>query len=253
MACKDIQQNIEAYLDGELTLSDRRDFEEHLTDCHNCQASLDNLRQLNASIKKIGYVNRPAGLRRNIKHGLRDLSGEDSPGFGWTHLLGFGGASAAVTSITVWALMSFMFTTPLQVRLTDELVSAHVRSMMANHMTDIASSDRHTVKPWFNGKLDFSPGVKDFRDEGYPLVGGRLDYLQKQIVAALIYRRRAHIINLFIRKGQAPAPTSATPLIQQQGYQLVSWHSQGLHYTLVSDLNPGELQAFAQLLQGTQH
>lgn len=253
MACKELQQNIEAYLDAELTLSDRRDFEEHLGECQDCQAMLENVRALNKSIQKIGYVSRPASLRRNIKHGLRDITGEESSSFNLNQLLGVGGASAAFASLTVWFVMSFMVGLPMQVQLTDELISAHVRSMMADHVTDIASSDRHTVKPWFNGKLDFSPMVLDLKDKGFPLVGGRLDYLQKQPVAALVYQRRAHVINLFIRRSDQTAQTSAASLTQQQGYQLLSWQQQGLQYTLVSDLNAKELQEFSQLLHGTGH
>jgi len=249
MSCDETRENIEAYLDGELTLSDRRDFEDHLGDCPDCQAALENMRQLSSSIKKIAYTSRPAGLRRNIRNGLRDLSGEESAGFGWPQLLGFGGASAALASVAVWGVMSFMLSSPMQLSLTDELISAHVRAMMVDHMTDVTSSDRHTVKPWFNGKLDFSPRVVDLKDRGYPLIGGRLEYLNKRPVAALVYKRRAHIINLFIQRSDKPAQTSPAQLIQQRGYQLVNWQIQGMNYTLISDLNPQELQEFAVLVQ----
>ena len=142
-----------------------------------------------------------------------------------------------------------MLSTPIQTELTEELVSAHVRAMMVDHMTDISSSDRHTVKPWFNGKLDFSPSVADFKDKGYPLMGGRLDYLNKKPVAALVYKRRAHIINLFIQRSDRTAQASPVQTVQQQGYHLVSWQTQGLSYTLVSDLNRKELQEFAGLVR----
>ncbi|MDH5445072.1 MAG: anti-sigma factor [Gammaproteobacteria bacterium] len=249
MVCNEIQQNIEAYLDGELTLSDRRDFEEHLGNCNNCQLRLEAVRKLNTSIKKIGYSSRPSGLKRNIRAGLLDLSGEDSPGFNWSQLLGFSGASALFAGVGVWLVMGVMINSPLQLAHTDELISAHVRSLMVDHMTDIASSDRHTVKPWFNGKLDFSPNVVDFKDHGYPLVGGRLDYLKGRPTAALIYKRRAHVINLFVRKADTPAQITTMQLIQHQGYQLLNWQERGLTYTLVSDLNSKELQAFANKLQ----
>ncbi|MDH5258342.1 MAG: anti-sigma factor [Gammaproteobacteria bacterium] len=253
MACKEIQQNIEAYLDAELTLSDRRDFEEHLSECPDCQAMLESVRSLSKSIHKIGYVSRPTSLRRNIKNGLRDITGEESSSFNLTQLLGFSGASAAFASITIWFIMSFMVGLPIQTHHTEELISAHVRSLMADHVTDVASSDRHTVKPWFNGKLDFSPTVLDLKDKGFPLVGGRLDYLQKQPVAALIYKRRAHVINLFIRRSEQTGQTSPARLTQQQGYKLLSWQQQGLQYTLVSDLNARELQAFSRLLHGSKN
>ena len=128
-----------------------------------------------------------------------------------------------------------------------EVVSSHVRSLMAEHLTDVASSDRHTVKPWFNGKLDFSPRVEDFAPDGFPLVGGRLDYVSNRPVAALVYRRQQHVINLFTwpsANGAAEAPH----LITQQGYQIFEWSRDGMQYWLISDLNAAELQMLAERL-----
>lgn len=251
MICNDVQKNIEAYLDDELTLSDRREFEKHLADCKHCQSRLDNAYALNNAIKKVGYANKPTGLRRNIKNALRDISGEDSPGFNWFHMLGFGGASTALASLTVWAVMSVYSIAPVQIQLSDELIDAHVRSLLVDHITDVASSDRHTVKPWFNGRLDFSPTVLDMSEHGYPLVGGRMDYVQKQPVAALVYKRRAHLINLFIQRSatkQTVEQDAQSNTVQQQGYNLIHWQHQGLNYTLVSDLNGKELETLAKLL-----
>jgi anti-sigma factor RsiW len=136
----------------------------------------------------------------------------------------------------------------LQPQPTDELIAAHVRSMMVSHLTDVASSDKHAVKPWFNGKLDFSPSVLDLQEHGYQLVGGRLDYLQKQPVAALVYKHRAHIINVFIRRVDSAA-TMPAGYTQQQGYNLIRWRKDGLDYALVSDLNEKELRQMARLLE----
>ena len=247
MPCEEMQQKIEAYLDKELTLSDQRAMEEHLAQCSRCSALLNQLMALSTSIKKIGYTNAPVSLRRNIKNGLKEMTGESVDAFNWRHLLGVGLGSAVFSSLLVGFVMTSTAWSPLQSQSSDEVVAAHVRSMMVSHLTDVNSSDQHTVKPWFNGKLDFSPVVLDLQAQGYPLIGGRLDYLQKQPVAALVYKHRAHIINVFIRHNDAAArPMRYT---HQQGFNLISWRKAGLDYFLVSDLNEKELQQMAGLLE----
>ena len=259
MNCKDVQAKIEVYLDRELTLSDQRDFEGHLGDCANCQVMLDNIRLLNDSIKKINYVKAPFSLRRKIKNDLKDMTGEDGAIYNRFQLFGFGAGSAVLASIAVWAMMAFMATSTIQTQLVNELTEAHVRSLMVDHVTDIAASDNHTVKPWFSGKLDFSPEVKNLKTDGFELVGGRLDYLRldhshKQPAAALVYKRRSHYINVFIYRDesteQAPQLKAASlNNTQNQSYNLINWQKQGLNYWVVSDLNAVELKQFAQLLR----
>jgi anti-sigma factor RsiW len=133
-------------------------------------------------------------------------------------------------------------------RQLQEVVASHVRSMMAEHLADVPSSDRHTVKPWFNGKLDFSPHVDDFASEGFPLVGGRLDYVSGRPVAALVYRRGQHVINLFT--WPSPDAVARPPrLISQQGYQIFQWSKDGMQYWLISDLNASDLQTLEERLR----
>jgi anti-sigma factor RsiW len=132
--------------------------------------------------------------------------------------------------------------------ISQEIVSSHVRSMMVNHLTDVPSEDRHTVKPWFNGKLNFSPKVIDLKDEGFELTGGRLDYLNGRPVAALIYKRREHIINL-LTWPTVEVVEDETHLIARQGFHLFHWVSQGMQYWAISDLNANELKTFTDLIR----
>src|SRR5262249_46458652 len=133
--------------------------------------------------------------------------------------------------------------------LTQELVANHVRSqMLPTHRFDVASSDPHTVKPWFAGKLDFSPPVKDLVDQGFPLVGGRLEYLHDRPVAALVYQRRQHSINLFIWPSTS-VPETPMKVVSRQGYHLLHWTQSGMTHWAVSDLNAHELQEFAHLIE----
>jgi anti-sigma factor RsiW len=129
--------------------------------------------------------------------------------------------------------------------LPDELISAHVRSLMLDHLTDVASAEGHTVKPWFNGKVDLAPPVVDLSGDGYPLIGGRLDYIDRRPVAALVYKRRQHAINLFVFAATNREPPQVTTRL---GYNLVSWHEGGLNFWATSDLNLDELQGFRTLI-----
>ena len=145
-------------------------------------------------------------------------------------------------------LVPFLRSPRVEDTLTRELISGHVRSLMANHLADVSSSDKHTVKPWFNGKLDFSPPVENLVEQGFPLVGGRLDYLDNRPVAALVYQRKKHFINVFIWPSTQSSETGTKP-VTLQGYRLFQWVRSGMTFWAVSDLEESELQEFVRLLQ----
>ena len=150
------------------------------------------------------------------------------------------------TACAVFAILFPPARNPERDQLLNEAVASHVRSLMAEHLTDVASSDQHTVKPWFNGKLDFAPEVKDFAAQGFPLVGGRLDYLNGRAVAALVYRRNKHFINVFVWPAQSTS-NGKSDLQKHRGYSVINRDADGLRYCVVSDLNEKELAEFANL------
>lgn len=160
----------------------------------------------------------------------------------WLQAIALFGAGAA----TAWGIALSLLVMPVQDLMSESVTDSHVRSLMGSHLTDVLSSDRHTVKPWFAGKLDFSPPVVDLAAEGLPLVGARLDYIEGRPVAALVYQAGQHVINLFV--WPAPTEKAAAPrTMARRGYNIVHWNEGGMQAWAVSDLNPGELQAFATL------
>jgi len=247
MNCDELNNQLEPYLDGELTLSDRRDVDAHFVVCINCTNKIETLRTLQQHIRGENYQKVPSGLKNSIQNKLRDATGEQSKQsnrFAW---LGLGGGALVTGSLATWALMTFVFLSPLHTQLADAVIASHISALMVDHATDVKSSDSHTVKPWFNGRLDFSPPVKDLSAHGFKLIGGRLDYLQGQTVAAMVYQRRAHIINAFIFKNKDVALTTNPISMQRHGFNLVYWQQAGLNFWLISDLNLKELHQLAQL------
>jgi len=243
MNCHEIHPLLHAYVDSELDLMPSIEVDRHLKNCASCAAMKRSLESLRANLRNADLAYRaPESLHTRIRESVAAKS-EETPHRAarpWVwQLLTLGSLGFAIVTLMLQ---------PVGIsdsnRLADEAISDHVRSLMAGHLMDVASTDQHTVKPWFNGKIDFAPEVKDFAAQGFPLVGGRMDYLNDQTVAALVYQRNKHTINAFVW----PAKTAAASTVQERrGYTVINRDVNGLHYCIVSDLNGKELSEFADL------
>ena len=268
---------MDGYLDGELDPITSQTIEQHLQECHKC----DQAYKMNGSlIRAIGnatpYYKAPAQLRERVQASLREEIAERSRhsgpvprnarplitkkqpeprsilfGTSWSWLAL--AAAVVFAAIIAWNVLPRLQRPGNDQFLATQLIAGHVRSLMANHLSDVASSDQHTVKPWLDAKLDFAPPVVDLSSEGFPLIGGRLDYLDNRPVAALVYQRRKHFINLFVWPA-APDETRTSKTITRQGYQLLHWVNSDFNYWAVSDVSDNDLQAFKQQFEAqTSH
>jgi anti-sigma factor RsiW len=248
--CRETQTLIHGYADGELDLMKSLEIEQHLQECPDCARDHASLRAIRAAIKDSDLYSRtPPDLARRIRSSVRSASHEDRSSRSRPRLLLAVAASVALVMAAGWGLAHVLPARPDDSFLTQELVAGHVRSqMLPSHQFDVESSDAHTVKPWFEGKLDFSPPVKDLAGQGFPLIGGRLDYLHNRAVAALVYRRRKHSINLFIWPS-SPGEESATAKATQHGFHMIRFMDSKTTFWAVSDLNEVELQEFVRLIR----
>ncbi|HEY1750270.1 MAG TPA: anti-sigma factor [Caulobacteraceae bacterium] len=237
-ACPDQELLLHALADGELDAGNALALEAHVAGCAGCAAELAAIREVKARLAATfaGYP-ASASLRASLDAAIAAETAPPAPrrrvGAGtWV----MGGATGALAASL--ALLAFI---PTGASLESQLVDAQARSLEAQHLVDVATSDRHTVKPWFNGKIDFAPPVVDLAPQGFPLVGGRLDRVDGRRAAALVFRRHAHVINLFVWPADAPAGAT---LEHRAGYSLVRWGHAGLTYWAVSDVDAGDLLAF---------
>jgi mycothiol system anti-sigma-R factor len=249
LTCTDIQAALPAYMDGELDPLRNLEIEQHMQHCAVCSQTYKADQALQTAVKTgAQYYSAPADLRKRIQSSIRQVAKSEPifPAMPWRWLAV--AASVAVVVILAWALSPRLHGLDTEQLVAQEVVSSHVRSLMVDHVADVMSSDQHTVKPWFTGKLDFSPPVKNLAKEGFPLVGGRLDYLDNRAVAALVYQRQNHFINLFIWPSSRDTQVN-TKTLARQGYHLLHWTQSGMTYWAVSDLNTTGLQEFVQLVQ----
>lgn len=250
MNCQETQNLIHAYLDGELDLVKSLEIEEHLQGCRACSQAYKNHQALRTALNAGSlYFRSPAPLRKHIQVALRqaDQSSARAPRVLPWRWLGAAAALVVVVFVT-WSVTRSLSAPSANDLLAQEVVASHVRSLMPDHLADVASSDQHTVKPWFSGKLDFSPVVEDLASQGFPLIGGRLDYLDNRPVAALVYRYQQHVINLFSWPTAGASDTTVTR-DTRQGYHVAHWIKSNMAYWVISDLNETELQQFVQLVQ----
>lgn len=248
MSHPDVESQIDAQLDGELGAVEAAALEAHLSSCAECARFRDRRLALRSTIaREIPSFQAPAALDARVRAALRDtFAPRRAPPAtaSWTWRGMALAASLAIVAAGSWRLGANRATDQT---LANEVLASHVRSLMPGHLTDVLSSDQHTVKPWFNGKLDFSPPVADFAGRGYPLLGGRLDYVNGRAVAALVYGRRQHLINVFV--WPAGERSGGAPSLESRGYHLLHWATPQYAYWVVSDLGLPELRDFASLLQ----
>jgi anti-sigma factor RsiW len=248
--CELAQTTIHGYFDGELDAVRSAEFERHVENCGECQAALENIESLRMLLMENNlYEHASPDLRKRIRKQLAHAGGAGRVtamySRRWFLVPAFGVLSAAAA---VLAVVFFVIQPHTQAaRITAELIDAHVRSLQPGHLTDVQSTDRHTVKPWFDGKLDFIPPVSDYSEQGFPLVGGRLDVVDGHNVAALVYSRSRHFINLFVwpsRNKEAMFEISGS----RQGYTWIMWGAGDMRFCLVSDAASGDLRGLKDLI-----
>lgn len=252
MSCEETRLLLEACVDGELDTIRTLRVEEHMDTCPACRSCYESHKALHETIQlQAQYFEAPQYLQARVQNALRHAAGDQktastTPAWpGWR----YAGIAAGVALLAIGAAMLVMLLRRPSASelLAQQVVASHIRSLMANHLMDVPSSDQHTVKPWFNGKLDFAPVVKDLASQGFPLAGGRLDYLAGRPVAALLYKRHQHTINLF--QWPSSASESNAKAFTIKGYHVIRWTQSGMAYWAVSDLNPAELADFVRDLR----
>ena len=258
MNCAETKRCLDAWLDNELDLRGALELEEHVALCPSCAAEVVAARELQAAARANLTLHALAPrfeerLRAALREGLpaAELGPAEvarppaaRPPRRWRQWAALAPVAAAAAILAVAGTRLWM--PPSEGSVADAVIAAHVRSLLANHLTDVASADQHTVKPWFQGKLDYSVSVTDWSAEGYPLVGGRLDYVADSPAASLVYRRAQHVVNLFVWPGKLGGDEPLQRL-SRRGYNAYRWAKDGMHYWAVSDLNEGDLQRFVEL------
>ena len=253
MTCEDARGLIHGYADGELDLRTSLELEQHLNECASCAREYQSVVALRSALKEnLPYHEASAALRERVRIATRAAIRAETGSRPRLKLASSTWAwpVAAAAVLLVAIVLGGVIPRPSSSRdgLGREVVASHVRSLMANHLTDVFSSNQHTVKPWFDGKLDFSPIVLDLSAQEFPLVGGRLDYIDGHPVAALVYRYRLHVINLFTWPTTRAAQTQ-THIETQAGYNSIHWTESGMEYWAVSDVAPPQLERFTQLVR----
>jgi anti-sigma factor RsiW len=250
MDCTNARTLLHGYIDQELDLASMMAIDQHLESCGKCKEIYAQQSTLRSAISQHGeYHTAPAALAERIRAQIGAMEKPAPapararrwtwPEFGrWFQV----SAAVAATAVVTWTA-ALQFSAPDLI--AEEVISGHARSVLTSHLTDVATSDRHTVKPWLSSKLDFSPRVTDLTTDGFPLAGGRLDYLEGRPVAALVYHRRQHVINLFVWPDTKADKVLPVQALSKNGYHLLHWKDDGMTYWAISDLDSAELKDFA--------
>jgi anti-sigma factor RsiW len=250
VSCELTQSVLHGYVDGELDAARAADFERHLVSCAECVAALEAQETLRGSLQRVGlYERAPLALRQKVRAEFGTaaaapvsiIAASRPASWRWLAVA----ATLLLAAVVSWKLIGLRGDAG-EAAYASAIVDAHLRSLQPGHLEDVVSTDQHTVKPWFDGKLDFAPPVRDFASEGFPLQGGRLDAVHGRTVAVLVYARRKHLINVFIWPTTERDATAQSG--SQLGYQWVDWRKGGMEMCAVSDVNSSELNALQQLL-----
>lgn len=238
--CATLRESLPAFLDGELAAPDQAAFEAHLAHCAACRDEIDAARALSREIRSLaGAYRAPAALKHRIGDALRAENRAAPP----RHAFRLATAAAGLLLLVAGAAAGYWIARePADQRIAVEIIGSHLRAMIGERLTDVASSDKHTVKPWFNGRVDLAPPVEDLTAEGFRLAGGRVDYIGERRVAVLVYRHRQHIIDLYVWPATSPSPAASA--IARRGYNLRAWADRGMAFWAISDLNSADIDRF---------
>ncbi len=250
MTCEETRILLHALVDGELDAGHAREVEAHVASCPACAAQLRDYREMRQALSAPALRHQaPAALRARIEGALPQRRPVAAVGSRRSLLKGLAMGSVLSGALAA-SLVVFVMRQEEDQRILGDVVSAHLRSLQGDHLIDVQSTDQHTVKPWFNGRLDVAPPVVDLTAQGFTLIGGRVDYLDARPVAAIVYKRRAHVINLFVAQvagGAGPEPRAT--IAQVQGFNIWRWTRSDLGFWAVSDIDAEELQEFGDKLE----